>query len=123
MSMPIINFKFTNTATDQNLQDLVTQKFQSLERFVGDETDVKCDVEFEKVTDQQSGNVFRMETNLWCHGTMYRAEATLGSFEQSVDEVRDQLDKELRRANDKNLSLLKKGGRKLKEMLRFGSKS
>jgi len=51
---------------------------------------------------------------------MHRAEATKESFEEAVDEVRNQLDKELRRRNKKHATLLKKGGRQLKEMVRFG---
>lgn len=120
MSFPIINFKATNTELDQRLQTLVDQKFSSLEKFIGDETDVKCDVEFEKVTASQSGKVFRLETNLWLAGTMYRAEATEQSFEEAIDEVRNELDKELRRANDKHDTLVKKGGRAIKEMMQNG---
>ena len=80
-----------------------------------------CDVEFEKMTVQQNGNVFRMEANLEVDGKLYRAEATMDSFEKAIDEVRSELDKELRRANSKKETLFKRGGRKIKEMLRFGS--
>ena len=121
MAFPMIAFKGTNTELDPSLQDVVTQKFSSLEKFIGDETDVKCEVEFEKVTTQQSGPVHRVEANLWCHGKLYRAEATEDTFEAAIDGVRNELDKELRRANDKRDSLMKRGGRKLKDMLRFGS--
>lgn len=121
MSLPIINFKATNTELEEKLADLVTSKFSSLEKFIGDETDVKIDVEFEKVADHQSGKVFRLETNLWLRGKLHRAEATEDSFEMAIDEVRDELEKELRRDNDKHMSLIKKGGRKIKEMLRFGN--
>lgn len=121
MSFPIINFKGTNTELDERLADLVSSKFTTLEKFLGDESDVKCDVEFEKVANQQSGKVFRLETNLWLKGKLFRAESTEDSFEMAIDEVRNELDKELRRDNDKHSSLIRKGGRKIKEMLRFGS--
>lgn len=121
MSLPIINFKATSTELDESLADMVTDKFKSFEKFIGNETDVKCDVEFEKVANQQSGRVYRVETNLWIAGRLYRAEATENSYEIAIDEVRDELDKELRRDNDRHMSLIKKGGRKIKEMLRFGT--
>lgn len=120
MSFPTINYKATATEMDESLQELVDHKFESLSKFIGDETDVKCDVEFEKVTTSQSGSVHRVEANLWLHGKLYRAEATEASFEAAIDEVRDELDKELRRSNDKRDTLLKRGGRKLKKMMRFG---
>lgn len=121
MSFPIINFKSTNTESDVALQDLLQDKLTSLEKFIGEETDVKCDAEFEKTTPQQSGAVHRVEVNFWLRGKLYRADATEVSFEAAIDEVRNELDKELSRANDKHNSLIKRGGRKIKEMLRFGS--
>ncbi len=118
MSLPIINFKFTNTDVNENLQDIVTSKFQSLEHFIGSETDVTIDVEFEKEADQQSGKVFRVECNWKLHGELFRADASELNFEAAIDEVQAELDKELRRANDKRHTLIKKGGREIKEMMR-----
>lgn len=120
MAFPMINFK-TNNAADfhDGLKDLVGNKLETLEKFVR-EVPTLCEVEFEKVTTQQSGDVYRVEVNLEVNGQLFRAEATRDSYEKAVDEVRDELDKELRRASDKKDTLLKRGGRKLKEMLRFG---
>ena len=120
MSFPTINYKATNTELDEKLQTLVDQKFSSLEKFTGDETDVKCDVEFEKETASQSGRVHRVEANLWLAGKLYRAEASEISFEEAIDEVRAELDKEMRRANKKRDTLVRRGGRAIKEMLRMG---
>lgn len=117
----MISFKATNTDLEMSLQDLVTNKFTSLEKYIGDESDVKCEVEFDKITSSQSGPVHRVEANLWLHGTLYRADATEHSFEEAVDEVRNELDKELRRSNSKRESLMRRGARKLKEMMRFGN--
>ena len=121
MSFPTIQYKATNTELDEGLARLVDQKFESLARYVGEETDVKCEVEFEKETAHQSGEVFRVEANLFLAGKLYRAEASEISFEKSIDEVRSELDKELRRSFKKHETLVKKGGRKIKEMLRFGN--
>lgn len=115
----MIQFKATNTELEEALQNLVDQKFQSLEKYINDETDLKCEVEFEKETAHQSGDVHRVEANLYKGGKLYRAEATEDSFEKAIDEVRDQLDKELRRANKKEDTMLKRGGRALKQMLRM----
>lgn len=120
MSFPAINFKFSGVESTAVPVQLLEDKFQLLGKFVGDETDVKCEVEFEKVTASQSGEVHRVEANLWLHGTLYRADATELSFEAAIDEVRDELDKELRRANDKRHSLVRRGGRAIKDLLRFG---
>lgn len=120
MSFPTIQFKATQVTVADSLKVLVTQKLQSLDRYVGNESDVRCEVEFERVAPHQNGAIFRIEANVWLAGTLYRAEATEESFEKAVDVVRGELDRELRRARTKHDSLVKKGGRKLKDMLRFG---
>ena len=121
MTFPTIQFKATNTELDATLTDLVDQKFTSLEKYVGTETDAFCEVEFEKETAHQSGKYFRVEANFTLKGNLYRAEATEDSFEKAIDEVRSELDKELRRASGKRETMIKKGGRELKDMMRSGS--
>ncbi len=119
MAFPMIQFKATNTELEGALQDLMEQKMHSLEKFIGGETDTKCQVEFEKVTVQQSGPVHRVEANLYVGGKLYRAEATEMSFEEAIDEVRNELDKEMRRAGKKRETMVKRGGRAIKNMLKF----
>lgn len=117
MTLPIINFKSTNVEADETVQDIVTQKLTSLEKFIGEEADVVIDVEFEKAAGHQSGRIFRVEANITLKGTLYRAEATEASFEAAVDEVRDELDKELSRAHDKAITTERAEGREMKERL------
>lgn len=120
MAFPIIKFKATNTELVEELQDLMDRKLRSLEKFINDETDLNCEVEFEKVTAQQTGDVHRVEVNFYKDGELFRAEATEDSFEKAIDEVRDELDKEMRRAGKKQSTLIRRGGRAIKDMLRFG---
>ena len=120
MAFPTISFKNTNTKVDYKLQDLLTQKFTSLEKMVGDETDVRCEVEFEKEAPHRHGDIFRVEANLWLKGTLHRAEASCANFEKAIDEVRDELDKELRRSSKKRTNNFLKGARKIKDMMKSG---
>ena len=120
MTFPTVNFKTTNVQIEDRLLDLLEGKLQSLNKYLGIETNVVCEAEFEKLTASEKGPVHRVEVNLQVGGELYRAEATEESFEKAIDEVRDELDKELRRSNRKRDSMLKKGGRKIKEMIRFG---
>lgn len=120
MSFPIINFKFTNTETDEKLQDLASNKFNGLQKFVG-EAPAICEVEFEKITNhRQQGKIHRAEINLEINGKLYRAEATDETFERAIDEVKSELEESLRRARGKEDTMLKKGGRRLKQILNWG---
>jgi ribosome-associated translation inhibitor RaiA len=48
---------------------------------------------------------------------LYRAEATENTFDGAIDKVRDELDAELSRAKDKQVTLDKDAGRELKAQL------
>lgn len=120
MTFPMIQYKATNVPLEGTWQDLVEQKFRTLEKYLGGQSDVKCQVEFEKSAPQQSGDVHRVEANLTVGGKLFRAEATESSFELAIDTVRQELDRELGKSNEKRDTLIRRGGRKFKEMLRFG---
>lgn len=121
MAFPIINVKGSNLELTDELKILIEQKITPIEKFLPkDETDIKCDVEIEKINDQQSGNIFRAEINLFVAGIKYRAEKTEDQIEKAIDRARDELKKEVRRSRGKHDSLIKRGGRKIKDMLRFG---
>ena len=120
MSFPMITFKATNTELAGSLQDLIEQKFKPFEKYIGNATDAKCEVEFERATAHHSGRIYRVEVNLFAQGTLFRSSATAESFEVAIDEVRNAIDKELRRANKKQETLHKRGARKLKSLLLFG---
>jgi ribosome-associated translation inhibitor RaiA len=77
MAFPMIQFKATNVDLNPEWQQLVEQKFQSLEKYVGNHTDAKCDVEFDKETGEHhnAGKIHRFEANLFLGGKLYRAVA------------------------------------------------
>jgi len=120
MSFSGIIFKSSNITVQDELKNLVEQKLSSLDKYIGDETDLKCEVEFEKIPSHNTGDVCRVEVNLWLAGKMHRAESTKNTFETAVDIVRDELDRELHKDHDKRQTLQRKGGREIKEAVRFG---
>ena len=120
MSFPTINYKLTQAEVTEHLKSVTENKLRSLEKFIGEAPTI-CDVEFERVTNHhQQGDIHRVEVNLEVNGKLFRATATADSFEKAVDEVRAELDEEMRRARGKEDTMLKKGGRRFKELLRWG---
>ncbi len=116
----MINFKITNTEISDQLKDIAENKLTTLEKFVG-EAPAVCDLEFEKITNHhQSGSIYRAEVNLEINGKLYRAEATADSFEKAIDEVRSDLQNELHSKQGKRETLVMRGARRVKEMMRFG---
>jgi ribosomal subunit interface protein len=117
MTFPIINYKYNSIEEAKSLADVVDQKFAPLGVFVDEEAKSACEVEFERLSAHQNGRVHRIEANITINGILYRAEATENTFEEAVDKVRDELDRELSRAKDKQVTQSKDAGRIAKEML------
>ncbi len=111
---PTYTFKLNNLPETEPLQALIEQKFSAFAKYWGNEQ-VLCEIEFDKVAPRQNGQIHRLEANVTVGATLYRAEAVEESFEKAIDEVRDELDKQMRRAKDKEDTLNKKAGRELKE--------
>jgi len=117
MSFPSINFKITNTEIDDTLKDIAENKLSVLDKFIGNHSSI-CEVEFEKITNHhQQGDIHRVEVNLQIDGKLFRAESTAESFEKSLDEVKEDLWNKLQSIKGKKDTLLKKGARKIKEMM------
>lgn len=113
-----INFTYNNHEEARALTSITQQKLDTLQKFISDSQSVVCDAEFDKVAANQNGVVFHFAVNLQIEGELHHADATEESFEAAVDEVRDELDKKLRRSKSKKDSLGKKAGRAIKTILR-----
>lgn len=120
MTFPHINVKTTNFTMTPHLEKLIEQKFTPLGKFLNDRTESLCEIELEKVADQQSGKIYRTEVNLQTNGKLFRAEAIEEQIEQAIDSARDELKTELQHTHGKRQSLVRRGGQMLKDMMRFG---
>lgn len=117
MSFPTITFKHSHTDEGRQLEAVVVHKFAALAKYIGEETDVRCEVEFLKEAGNQSGLIYRTEANVWVAGTLFRAEATEETFEKAIDSVRDDLDAEMHKVHDKRVALARAGAREAKQLL------
>lgn len=120
MALPI-NVKATNIELTPELTRLTEDKLAPVERFVPSGSQVKvCEVELEKRSEHQTGKVFRAEVNIEIDGKLFRAEETDESFENALDSVQSSLKREIRKDKERGKTLIKRGGARIKDMLRFG---
>lgn len=120
-TFPEIKVKSTNFSNTPELDELLTKRFATLEKFLpDDESDLICDVELEKLSEHHAGPIYRAEVNLKIGGTLLRAEATAEHMEDAIDQMKNELKRELGDVSGKRASLIKRGARKIKEMMRFG---
>ncbi len=120
MTFPRISTKATNITVTPQLETLLEQKFAPIGKLLGNQSEVQCEIELEKVAEHQSGKIYRVEVNLKAGGKLFRADATEEQIEQAIDEVRDEVRAEILRVNGKRQSLVRRGRQALKNMLRSG---
>jgi ribosome-associated translation inhibitor RaiA len=118
-----ISIKSLHSELAVDARDLVETKLRALERQL-DESEstalLDCEVE-ESIAAVRAGGRYRAEGNLATGGKVFRAEALSDTLEGAVDQVRDELSREVKKAGGKQRSLVKRGGAAVKRWLRFGS--
>jgi ribosomal subunit interface protein len=116
-----INTKFTGIEMTQAISDYLAKRLGALEKFInGDET-VMVDVELGKTTNHhKSGDIFRAEINLHGKGRSFRAVSSKPDLYAAIDEAKDEMARELSANKDKQISLVRRGGAAIKNLLRFG---
>lgn len=120
-TFPEIKVKATNFVHTPEMQAVLEKRLATLDKFLpADETNLICEVELERLSDQHSGRVYRAEVNLTVGGTFLRAEALEERMEDAIDHAKNELKRELTRTQEKRQSLLLRGARKIKDMMRFG---
>ncbi len=114
------NLKTKNLDVDEELKEYLIKRIKKFEKFIDDEdTSAIADIELGRTTtDQRSGKIFRAEINLKVAGGYYRAEEEAEAIRDAIDEVSNEMTRELRDAKEKKQSRIREGARKMKEMLR-----
>ena len=110
------NIQFTEAVEEYLAKHLIAH----IERLVdkGDESATLA-LEVGKTTrHHHKGDVFRAEANLHIKGVNLRAESERNDLHAAIDEVRDEIVRELTANKKKRFNLLKRGGQKLKNLLR-----
>jgi ribosomal subunit interface protein len=103
---------------DEKLEEYLHSKLEVFEKFVGDTTDMKCEVELNKVGHSTKGDVHYAEINLFTPTIKLRATAEKETIEAAIDKVKDDIVRELKRAKKKERRLFRRGAAKLKSILK-----
>jgi ribosomal subunit interface protein len=112
--------KVTGIESTEALESRAFKCAQRIEKFTKkDDTSVKCEFEIGKTTKHHhKGDVFRAEIHLHTAGKNHYAEATNEDLYDSLEEVTDEIIREITEHNDKKRTMFKRGAQKVKDMLR-----
>ena len=114
-----VNFKFKGADVTQDVKDYAEQKAQMLTKYLSDRVqDARVDVEFSEDSKHISGEVYRVDMVVVAPALDMHAVGHGETMQSAIDMAKDDLARRLRRKKRKDTSMLRKGGRILKRVLR-----
>lgn len=114
-----ITIKTSHYELTDEIRDYAEKRITGVaEKFIDEDREsVVCELEFARESKHQSGPIYYAELNLEVDGQVFRATAQEETMQASIDKVKDEISKELRRDKRKRLHSVKRGGQKAKEMM------
>lgn len=102
------------------IEDYVTKKVSSLEKFLAPKGEVLCEVEIGRTTTHhKSGEIFRAEVNINQPGSkQVYAVAEENDLYAAIDIVRDEAERAIVSRKNKYKTLFRKGATRVKEILK-----
>ena len=116
-----INIKATNTELTPAISAYVEEKVLGLDKFIvaEDPESVLANVEIGlSTTHHQSGKIYRAEMNLHIGGKYIRAVSEQEDLYAAIDDMRDQVAREVTSFKKKKRDLFRKGGAAVKDFLK-----
>jgi putative sigma-54 modulation protein len=104
------------------IEDYIEKKLASLEKFTSDfnQESIITEIEIGRTTrHHQAGDIFRAEINLSINGKLFRVESERDDLYAAIDEVRDDLEQEIRKFKTKKETVYIRGARSLKKQFRL----
>jgi ribosomal subunit interface protein len=97
----------------------MSKRLDAITNFLKDDTTVKCDVELGRTTHHHNkGDIFRAEIHIVGKNKDLYASAEETDLYKAIDIVRDEMLREVRSGKEKKLSVLRRGGAKLKGIIK-----
>lgn len=115
-----IKIKATNMPLTPLVDDYLRKKIALIEKLISsDDTSADLHVEVGKTSaHHKSGDVFRAEFNLHIAGKDFYVEREAGDLLAAIDEAKDELADTMRSHKNKRMTLIRRGGQKIKELIR-----
>lgn len=111
--------KATNMDLTPAIDAYLADKVRLLEKFVPDEEETIARVEIGKTTNHHhKGDIFKAEINLHVGRKMFRVVIETDDLYKAIDQMKDEMIREITRAKEKRTHLLKRGHQKIKDMVR-----
>ncbi len=114
-----INIKTTNITLTEAISEYVSKRFESTQRFFQNDPTAQCDIELARTTaHHRNGDIFRSEIHIIAKDKNFYASAEEPDLYRAIDSVRDEMLREVRSEKSKKISLIRRGGAIIKNMIK-----
>ncbi len=115
-----INIKASNLELTDTIKDYINKKIKSIAKLVNaDEASLLIEVKVGKRKGHhKAGDAFKAEINFTMSGTYLSMESSRETLYAAIDKVRDEIVAEIKKTKTRKNSLGKKGGRKIKGIIK-----
>lgn len=117
-----ISVKATNIELTPAISQYIDEKVGSLEKFIvaADPTTVRASVEVGKTTrhHHSGSDIFLAEINLYIDGKTFRAVSEQGTLYAALDDMKDEIAREITSSKNKQRALFRRGGAAVKNMIK-----
>lgn len=116
----VLHLKGTGITITPEISDYLNRRLEGIQKFLpkGENT-ITADVELGRTTrHHQNGDIFFAEITLRLGGKSFRAVSDRHDLYSAIDGMKDEITRELGSYKEKRLSLLRRGGQKVKNLLR-----
>ncbi len=114
-----IRIKVTNVPQTQALTDYVNKALGKLEKVVGGDPAIQCDIELARTTEHhQKGDIYRAEIHIVGSGHDEYASVEREDLNLAVADVRDEIMQKLRGAKIKKISYVRRSGARAKAIMK-----
>jgi len=112
--------KTTGVGLTDDVHSYLNKRLSFIEQLINaKDKNVLCEVELSKTTGHhKQGDIYRAEVNLKVGGRNFYAHSEQENINAAIDVVKDEMAKELRRNKDKKQTLVRKGGIRIKQILK-----
>ncbi len=114
-----IHIKTTSISSSDAITEYVHKRLSKISKIIGDDPTVQCDVELSKTTGHQNkGDIFRAEIHIVGAGKNLYASSEKIDLYTAIDDVKDEIKAELKAKKDKDISMVRRGGARVKAMMK-----
>ncbi len=114
-----INTKSSNIKLTPAIENYISKRLEVLERFFKNDMTAQCNIEVAKTTaHHKNGDIFRAEIHITAKEKDLYASAEEEDLYRAIDQVRDEILREVRSLKAKKISLIRRGGARIKNIVK-----